>query len=96
VVVSTRSWRGRGSVGGMRGCICGALLPSVAEAYRDKKQPPVAKVGDRRRMRSHKVPNGAYDPQLLPPHQDVYLAQIVAVIVFQAEALKLNTANQAA
>jgi hypothetical protein len=91
-----RSSRGRDSVGGMRGCICGALLLSVAEAYRDKKQPPVAKVGDRRRMRSHKVPNSAYDPQLLPPHQDVYLAQIVAAMVFQAEALKLNTANQAA
>jgi hypothetical protein len=48
MVVRMRSSRGCGSVGAVRGCICGALLPPVAEAYRDKKQPPVAKVGSRR------------------------------------------------
>jgi hypothetical protein len=69
----------------MRGCICGALLPSVAEAYRDKKQPPVAKVGDPR-MRSHEVPKNACDPQLLCAHRDVYFGADCAAGVFQARA----------
>jgi hypothetical protein len=38
-----------------------------------RKQPPVAKQSDRRRMRSHKVTNNAYNPQLLMHRRYVYL-----------------------
>jgi hypothetical protein len=77
---------GRCCVGGGRGCICGAFLLPVAEAYRDKE---TATGSERMRSATHEVTQGDQQrvrPPMLYAQQYLYRSADCSLVGLQAAA----------